>query len=39
MAALNNTVIGLVLTAGEPNLAALQRRFAYHFDRYLARQP
>lgn len=37
MAALNNTVIGLVLGTGERNLAAVQRRFTFHFDRYLAR--
>jgi predicted transposase YbfD/YdcC len=37
MAALNNAVIGLVLTSGERNLAAAQRRFAFQFDRYLAR--
>lgn len=36
MAALNNAVIGLVLTMAERNLAAVQRRFAYHFDRHLA---
>lgn len=42
IAALNNAVIGLVLTTGERNLAAVQRRFTYRFDRYLthlARQP
>lgn len=38
LAALNNTVIGLVLSSGTQNLAAAQRCFAYHFDRYLARQ-
>jgi predicted transposase YbfD/YdcC len=38
LAALNNAVIGLVLTSGERNLAAAQRTFAYRFDRYLARQ-
>ncbi len=38
MAALNNTVIGLMYRAGERNLAALQRRFAYHFDRMLTRR-
>ncbi len=37
MAALNNTVIGLLYQAGERNLAAMQRQFAYHFDRMLAR--
>lgn len=36
MAALNNAVIGLVAQQGERNLAATQRRFAYHFDRFLA---
>jgi predicted transposase YbfD/YdcC len=36
MAALNNAVIGLVGQAGEPNLAAIQRTFAYHCDRFLA---
>lgn len=36
LAALNNAVIGLVLTSGERNLAAAQRTFAYRFDRYLA---
>lgn len=36
MAALNNAVIGLVAPHGERNLAAIQRRFAYHFDRLLA---
>lgn len=36
MAALNNTVIGLVRQQGERNLAAVQRRFAYHFDQALA---
>lgn len=38
MAALNNAVIGLVSTSGERNLAAVQRIFAYRFDRYLARR-
>ncbi|HEX6288719.1 MAG TPA: ISAs1 family transposase [Herpetosiphonaceae bacterium] len=38
MAALNNAVIGLVLQAGERNLAASQRRVAYHFDRWLAQK-
>lgn len=37
IAALNNVVIGLVQLAGEPNVAAAQRRFAYHFDQMLAR--
>lgn len=38
MAALNNAVIGLVLGTKERNLAAVQRRFAFEFDRYLARR-
>ena len=37
LAALNNTVVGIVLHAGERNLAAAQRAFAYSFDRVLAR--
>jgi predicted transposase YbfD/YdcC len=37
MAALNNAVIGLVLSTGVCNLAAAQRRFAFHLDRYLTR--
>jgi predicted transposase YbfD/YdcC len=37
LAALNNTVVGIVLRAGERNLAAAQRAFAYTFDRLLAR--
>ena len=37
MAALNNVVVSLRGQQGERNLAALQRRFAYHFDRFLAR--
>ena len=37
MAALNNAVIGIVQQAGEHNLAAAQRCFAYHFDRLLTR--
>ena len=37
MAALNNAVIGLFGQAGEENLAAVQRRFAYRFERFLAR--
>ncbi len=37
LAALNNAVIGITQQAGEGNLAAAQRRFAYHFDRLLAR--
>lgn len=36
MAALNNSVVGLVQQAGESDLAAAQRRFAYQFDRMLA---
>ena len=36
LAALNNTVLGIVLHAGERNLAASQRAFAYAFDRLLA---
>lgn len=36
MAALNNAVVSLVLSSGERNLAAVQRRFAFQFDRYLA---
>ena len=35
MAALNNTVIGLLYQHGERNLAAVQRCFAYTFDRML----
>jgi predicted transposase YbfD/YdcC len=38
LAALNNTVIGLVLQTGARNLAAAQRAFAYAFERMLARQ-
>lgn len=38
LAALNNTVIGLALQTGARNLAAVQRAFAYAFDRVLARQ-
>lgn len=37
MAALNNAVVGLVLHTGNRNLAAIQRCFAYRFDRWLAR--
>ncbi len=37
MAALNNAVVGIVQQAGEHNLAAAQRSFAYHFDRLLTR--
>ena len=37
MAALNNVVVSLRGQHGERNLAALQRRFDYHFDRFLAR--
>jgi predicted transposase YbfD/YdcC len=33
LAALNNAVIGLMRQHGEHNLPALQRRFAYHWDR------
>ena len=36
MAALNNAVVSVVLRAGERNLAAIQRCFAYRFDRSLA---
>jgi hypothetical protein len=36
MAALNNVVVSLLGQAGEVNLAALQRTFAYQFDRFLA---
>ena len=35
LAALNNVVISLLGQHGERNLAAVQRRFAYHFDRFL----
>lgn len=38
LAALNNTVIGLVCQTGAHNLAAAQRAFAYAFERLLARQ-
>lgn len=38
LAALNNTVIGVVLQSGTQNLAAAQRTFAYALDRLLARQ-
>ncbi len=37
MAALNNAVISLLGQHGQRNLAAVQRRFAYQFDRWLAR--
>ncbi len=37
MAALNNAVVSLLGQAHESNLAALQRTFDYHFDRFLAR--
>jgi predicted transposase YbfD/YdcC len=37
LAALNNVVIGIVLRAGEQNLAAAQRTFVYEFDRLIAR--
>ena len=36
LAALNNAVISLLGQHGERNLAAVQRTFAYHFDRFLA---
>jgi predicted transposase YbfD/YdcC len=36
MAALNNTVISLFGQSGARNLAAVQRTFAYHVDRFLA---
>jgi predicted transposase YbfD/YdcC len=36
MAALNNVVVSLLGQHGERNLAALQRRFDYQFDRFLA---
>jgi predicted transposase YbfD/YdcC len=36
MAALNNAVVSLLGQANEPNLAAAQRTFAYHCDRFLA---
>jgi predicted transposase YbfD/YdcC len=36
LAALNNTVIGIMLQAGHSNLAAAQRAFAHAFDRILA---
>jgi predicted transposase YbfD/YdcC len=38
LAALNNTVIGLVLQTGVQNLAAAQRAFDYAFERILVRQ-
>jgi predicted transposase YbfD/YdcC len=37
LAALNNAVIGLVLTTGQRNLAAAQRAFGYAIDRILVR--
>jgi len=37
LATLNNTVIGIVLTTGQRNLAAAQRAFSYAVDRILAR--
>ena len=37
LAALNNTAIGLIARQGEANLPQAQRRFAYQFDRELAR--
>ena len=36
MAALNNAVVSLLGQADEQNLAATQRTFAYHFERFLA---
>jgi predicted transposase YbfD/YdcC len=39
LAALNNTVIGIVSQTGERNLPAAQRAFAHAFDRMLARLP
>ncbi len=36
MAALNNAVVSLLGQTGEQNLAASQRAFAYHFERFLA---
>ncbi len=36
LAALNNAVISLLGQHGERNLAAVQRTFAYQFDRFLA---
>ncbi len=35
MAALNNAVISLLGWHGQSSLAAVQRRFAYQFDRWL----
>jgi predicted transposase YbfD/YdcC len=37
LASLNNIVVGLVLQAGEQNLAAVQRAFAYRLDKALHR--
>ncbi len=37
MAALNNAVVSLLGQHGAENLAAMQRHFDYHFDRFLAR--
>jgi hypothetical protein len=37
LAALNNVVVSLRGQQREPNLPAVQRRFTYHFDRFLAR--
>jgi hypothetical protein len=37
LAALNNAVIGIVLTTGQRNLAAAQRAFTYAVDRILVR--
>ncbi len=39
MAALNNAVVSLLGQAGVANLAATQRAFAYHFDRFLGALP
>ena len=36
MAALNNVVMSLLGQHGERTLAAVHRRFAYQFDRWLA---
>ena len=38
MAALNNVVVRLLGQHRERNLAAVQRRFAYQFDRFLAQR-
>jgi predicted transposase YbfD/YdcC len=37
LAALNNAVVGIAVQQGARNLAAIQRQFAYQFDRALAR--